>query len=110
MTSCDNCHVVAVIGPWSTDISDALEMMGAVPLELTVANTMFWWWSESKVRGPYSQQRMVPTTAMHGRGQIVSDPRESPLSAESSDESTDRPLPGQTPEWAHHRPGGLLDA
>ena len=76
MTSCDNCHVVAVIGPCSTDISDALERLGAVPLGLAGASTTFWSWSRGTVpRGARGQQPTVPLTPMHGQGQPSSNAR-----------------------------------
>jgi hypothetical protein len=81
MTGCDNCHVVAVIGPYSADIRDALEMLRAVPLELRVANTTVWLWSQGTCQGTAQpQERTVPSTATHVQRQIPDKPAEPPSS------------------------------
>ena len=71
MTGCDNCHVVAVIGPCSNDISIALEMLGAVPLELTGVNQV-WSWSEDTVPRTVCAKTSAPVTQC-ARGRSASD-------------------------------------
>jgi len=108
MTGCDNCHVVAVIGPCSNDIRDALQRLGAVPLELTVANTTFWSWNTATVRGPNPQKRRVPPNkdAWTRRNDQAT---RRPAPPRSRAGTTDRRLVDEIPEEPHHWTGGSLD-
>jgi hypothetical protein len=107
---CDNCHLVAVIRRCSSDIGDALERLGAVPLELTVPNTTLWSWSEGTFpRAARSRQPTPPQAMGHGRGQTPSIRGELPLSPGNRARRIDGRVPEGIPPDAHRRTGGWLD-